>query len=93
MKKSIPIIRERESEAFILGNGRKREFPLTPGKSAVHVCISPNLDEAVSFKPATDARLSDLYQLMEEVPLAKLQLILLAPFVGQLCSICRIERC
>ena len=28
MKKSI--IRERESEAFILGNGREREFPLTP---------------------------------------------------------------
>ena len=31
MKKSIPIIRERESEAFILGNGQEREFPLTPG--------------------------------------------------------------
>ena len=44
MKKSIPEIREREgnekihshnsgreSEAFILGNGREREFPLTPG--------------------------------------------------------------
>ena len=30
MKESIPIIRERESEAFILGNGREREFPLTP---------------------------------------------------------------
>ena len=30
MKKSIPITRERESEAFILGNGREREFPLTP---------------------------------------------------------------
>ena len=30
MKKSIPIVRERESEAFILGNGREREFPLTP---------------------------------------------------------------
>ena len=30
MKKSIPIIRERESEAFILGNGQEREFPLTP---------------------------------------------------------------
>ena len=30
MKKSIPIIRERESEASILGNGREREFPLTP---------------------------------------------------------------
>ena len=32
MKKSIPIIRERESEAFILGNGRELEFPLTPGR-------------------------------------------------------------
>ena len=30
MKKSICIIQERESEAFILGNGREREFPLTP---------------------------------------------------------------
>ena len=30
MKKSIPIIRERESEAFILGNGREQEFPFTP---------------------------------------------------------------
>ena len=41
MKKSIPAIREqegnekihireRESEAFILGNGREREFLLTP---------------------------------------------------------------
>ena len=30
MKKSIPIIREWESEAFILGNIREREFPLTP---------------------------------------------------------------
>ena len=30
MKKSIPMIRERESEAFILGNGRDREFLLTP---------------------------------------------------------------
>ena len=30
MTKSIPIIREWESEAFILGNGREREFPLTP---------------------------------------------------------------
>ena len=26
MKKSIPIIREQESEAFILGNGRDREL-------------------------------------------------------------------
>ena len=29
-KKPIPIIRELESEAFILGNGREQEFPLTP---------------------------------------------------------------
>ena len=27
---SIPIIRKWESEAFILGNGREQEFPLTP---------------------------------------------------------------
>ena len=29
-KKSIPTFREWESEALILGNGREREFPLTP---------------------------------------------------------------
>ena len=29
MKNSIPKIRDRESEAFIRGNGREREFPLT----------------------------------------------------------------
>ena len=32
MKKSIPKNRERESEASILGNDRKWEFPLTPGR-------------------------------------------------------------
>ena len=36
MKKYIPIIRERESEAFIPGNGRERDFPLTPATSLVH---------------------------------------------------------
>ena len=30
MKKSIPKVREWESEASILGNDREREFPLTP---------------------------------------------------------------
>ena len=34
MKKSISINRERESEAFILGNGREREFLLTPDLKA-----------------------------------------------------------
>ena len=30
LEKSILIIRERESEAFIPGNGREQKFPLTP---------------------------------------------------------------
>ena len=34
MKKSISINRERESEAFILGNVREREFLLTPDLKA-----------------------------------------------------------
>ena len=29
-KKSIPKVQERETGAFILGNDREREFPLTP---------------------------------------------------------------
>ena len=32
MKKSIPKVWERESEASILGNDREQEFPLTPEK-------------------------------------------------------------
>ena len=32
MKKSIPKVRERESEASILRNDWEREFPLTPEK-------------------------------------------------------------
>ena len=40
MKKSIPIIRERESEAFILGNGREREFPLTPAHQQLQATLS-----------------------------------------------------
>ena len=35
MKKSIPKVRERESEASILGNDREREFPLTPDARSV----------------------------------------------------------
>ena len=30
LEKSIPIIRKRELEAFIPGNGREQGFPLTP---------------------------------------------------------------
>ena len=42
MKKSIPIIQERESGAFILGNanGREREFPLTPAVDVYQtICV------------------------------------------------------
>ena len=39
MKKSIPKVRERESEASILGNDREREFPLTPAIMAVYYGI------------------------------------------------------
>ena len=58
MKKSIPIIRERESEAFILGNGREREFPLTPGRNLVEKYGTgieredcKGEDECLSFEP------------------------------------------
>ena len=44
MQKSIPIIKERESEAIILGNGREREFPLT----SVVTSISSSVDELLS---------------------------------------------
>ena len=36
MKKSIPIIWEWKSEAFIPRNGREREFPLTPATALMH---------------------------------------------------------
>ena len=40
MKKSITIIRERESEAFILGNGGEREFPRTPAHQQLQATLS-----------------------------------------------------
>ena len=40
MKKSIPKVQERESEASILGIVREREFPLTPAKKLKpHQCV------------------------------------------------------
>ena len=39
MKKSIPIIRERESEASIFGNGGEREFPLTPAHQQLQATL------------------------------------------------------
>ena len=39
MKKSIPKVRERESEASILGNDREREFPLTPANRQVQQLV------------------------------------------------------
>ena len=44
MKKSIPVIRERQSEAFILGNGREREFPLTPALPNNLLKFGPNVE-------------------------------------------------
>ena len=43
MKKSIPKVRERESEASILGNDQEREFPIT------HVAKTPFSFEIYSF--------------------------------------------
>ena len=49
MKKSIPLIRERESEAFILGNGREREFPLTPVFINIAVVVWKKVQTDFSF--------------------------------------------
>ena len=54
MKKSIPIIRERESEAFILGNGREREIPLTPDLDCVIALVKAGAD---IYLPASDGSL------------------------------------
>ena len=50
MKKSIPIIREWESEAFILGNGREREFPLTPDSTQDLTFVNMTLNCPQTFK-------------------------------------------
>ena len=47
MKTSIPIIRSRELEAFIPGDGREREFLLTPAFQAHVVAILLNMLAAV----------------------------------------------
>ena len=49
MKTSIPIIRSRELEAFIPGDGREREFLLTPAFQAHVVAILLNMLAAVIF--------------------------------------------
>ena len=46
MKKSIPKVRERESEASILGNDREREFLLTPAREANHQTRSDKNDKS-----------------------------------------------
>ena len=43
MKKSIPNVRERESEASILGNVREREFPLTPEEGLALTTLDPKM--------------------------------------------------
>ena len=50
MKKSIPIIREWESEAFILGNGGGRDFPLAPGEGGVEVIWTKSKRTATFFR-------------------------------------------
>ena len=49
MKKSIPKVRERESGAFILGNDREREFPLTPVFINIAVVVWKKLQTDFSF--------------------------------------------
>ena len=41
MKKSIPKVWERESEASIIGNDR--EFPLTPEICSSQICATPTV--------------------------------------------------
>ena len=50
MKKSIPKVRERESEAAILGNDREREFPLTPATGCRGVKGRPTGSQGVKGK-------------------------------------------
>ena len=67
MKKSIPIIRERESEAFILGNGREREFPLTPA-----TILGTDLDSATHKLRVSDEKQDSHPKLEAKSPLESL---------------------
>ena len=49
MKKSIPKVWERESEASILGNDREREFPLTPVQNVLLTVL--RMDKAAAERP------------------------------------------
>ena len=42
-EKLIPKLWEREWEAGIPGNGREREFPLTPGTGTFQDALDPNV--------------------------------------------------
>ena len=70
MKKSIPIIRERESEAFILGNGREREFPLTPDRirQAQLEVIKFRTEEGLVYLTVSENRLLNTFYCMLSEP-------------------------
>ena len=65
MKKSIPKVRERESEASILGNDREREFPLTPDiKHLINVCsIAQVFDVTTQTKVILLSHLQEHYSI------------------------------
>ena len=49
-EKSIPVIRERESEDLIAGNGQEREFPLTPDTVQIFYKCKLQFDSENIFK-------------------------------------------
>ena len=64
-EKSIPIIGERESEAFILGNGWEQEFLLIPDRSKVEITFSHFLGVFFHFEQETPSQV----QTYEEISL------------------------
>ena len=66
MKKSIPKVRERESEASILGNDREREFPLTPAAVSNQV-VKMNTGYCLNVPDTVDPRAITILQSRAEI--------------------------
>ena len=64
MKKSILIIRKRESEALILGNGREREFLLTPDEYVTEKNVTTS--QSYYFAVLENDILQSLLQVVKE---------------------------
>ena len=73
MKKSIPKVRERESEASILGDDREREFPLTPVRNSIQNRETEILLSEIVLTPLLLSNMMFLFQFIKLINILTFQ--------------------